>query len=703
MLALLLLPTLGTYAQLPPHLATASSAFTGKPNFPANLFAEYWPGYEPTQTKSQVQPKVTDPVSGVVYPLELTDANTIPDNDLTDPYVLPPSLLQAVITGPLPANASLSTPGSSQLASQAVQSIMDIINGTTGALINNTCGQCLAALGVGKVLANTAPWEIPGVLIELCNLYGYDSYGTCAENFGITSDGDVAAQILALADVTGQDGEYICAMSFNSACDLPAVNTLDMDGYFSKPKPANAVAPPPSGERIRVLHLSDFHLDPRYATHAEASCSQYLCCRSYSDANSSPNKTVLPAPRYGAYSCDTPYDLAGVAVEAIPELAGAGKTGREFDFAIFTGDLVSHDNDNQLGRAYVEYEETSIFSMIKHAIGGSPLFAALGNHDSWPQALNSPVTLTPSYLADQYSWNYEHISSLWAMNGWIDDTAKAYASVHYGGYAYTTWRGLKVISFNTDFWYTANWYNYINTSNPDISGQFRWMTDELQKSEDAGERVWIIGHVPPGWDAYSAIPNPTNLFYQIVARYSPHVIAEIFFGHNHEDEFAVYYDNNATNPSAATALATSWIVPSLTPLTNLNSGFRAYDVDPVTFNVLDSYTWISNISAAAAVDNQTSHGAVYSFEYSAREAYGANIPWPATAPLNATWWHLVTEQWESNPSLVEKFTTYQGKNSVKTGNCTSQACVESKICYARSGSFPISGACPYGSKYGSVQ
>jgi hypothetical protein len=34
----------------------------------------------------------------------------------------------------------------------------------------------------------------------------------------------------------------------------------------------------------------------------------------------------------------------------------------------------------------------------------------------------------------------------------------------------------------------------------------------------------------------------------------------------------------------------------------------------------------------------------YGFEYSTRAAYGGNITWPADAPLNATWWHLVTER-----------------------------------------------------------
>lgn len=70
--------------------------------------------------------------------------------------------------------------------------------------------------------------------------------------------------------------------------------------------------------------------------------------------------------------------------------------------------------------------------------------------------------------------------------------------------------------------------------------------------------------------------NPTaggsDYFYQIVERYSPHVIAGVFFGHTHEDQAFIYYSNNGTNQSAANAIANAWVGPSLTPLTNLNSG-----------------------------------------------------------------------------------------------------------------------------------
>jgi hypothetical protein len=45
---------------------------------------------------------------------------------------------------------------------------------------------------------------------------------------------------------------------------------------------------------------------------------------------------------------DSPYALVMAAFEAIPALAGTQDTG--FAWTVYTGDLVSHDPDNQLSR-----------------------------------------------------------------------------------------------------------------------------------------------------------------------------------------------------------------------------------------------------------------------------------------------------------------------------------------------------------------
>ena len=219
---------------------------------------------------------------------------------------------------------------------------------------------------------------------------------------------------------------------------------------------------------------------------------------------------------------------------------------------------------------------------------------------------------------------------------------------------------------------------------------FEFIIEELQKAEDAGERVWIIGHVLSGWDGSNPLPDPTNLFYQIVDRYSPHVIANVFFGHTHEDQFMIYFANNGTVQSADTAVTTGWIGPSITPLTNLNSGYRLYEVDTGDFNIYEAYTYFSDVSSFPTL-NET--GPVFKLEYSARDTYGPPVSWPADAPLNATFWYQVTVAMEKDISLVTLQNQLQGKSSIMSPNCTTAQCQQARVCYMRSGSAALGRQC----------
>ncbi|KAL8279118.1 hypothetical protein RQP46_008576 [Phenoliferia psychrophenolica] len=644
--------------------------------------------------KGTKEPKVSDWVRGKTFDLNVTDPNTIPTENDVDPVVLPPSRSHpnpaAEISKP---GSNFSTPESLLSLATAVQQISAIISANA----SDTCGACMSGLVVAQTLSFDYPWEVSSLLISLCNTFS-PSYGE--ENYSAQTSGGNIAQVLQFANVTGLDGQMICAKQLpHKFCGVPQVSSYDASLYFNTTEPASKVAPVPSGDVIKVLHLSDFHLDARYTVGSEAECDSYLCCRPGENKTSNATLFSLPAPRFGAFQCDTPYDLAMSAMEAIPVLTGTQGTG--FNFTIFTGDLVSHDNDNALSRDYVEYIESVIFTMFKKILGSGPTYAALGNHDSWPQALASLNSLTPQYLADAFSWNYNHLASLWEHFGWIGEDVGQQVRTHYGGYSTVTSGGLRIISLNTDFWYTANLFNYINMTDPDPSGMLTFVASELQRAEDLGQRAWVVGHVLSGWDGSAALPNPSDLWYQIQSRYSPHVLAATFVGHIHDEALYLNYANNGTVKNASTALGATWVGPSLTPLTNLNSGFRMYEVDEKTFDIIDAKTYYSNVSTFAALDGQTEHGPAYNFEYSTREAYGGNITWPASAPLNATWWHRVTEQMEIEPSLVSQFHEYQGRLSVKTGNCTSDACQTAKVCYIRAGSTAQGQACPRG--FSSVQ
>lgn len=650
---------------LPSYIASAG--------FPTSVFSSY---YLPPSTTQEPQPALYDPVLNITFPLNLTNPDTIPDEDL-DPVFYPEPL------------RNLSSDATAALFNDIIANISSIIgsNSTT-----SNCSKCLAALEAAKPAALYAPSSAPDAMVELCKKYRLHSNSTCEEDYSTNTFGSVWTQILRFADLAGSDGKYICNSLSSTFCPKQITLPLNVSSLFPKPKPANATAPKPSGKRVKVLHMSDFHLDPRYSAASEANCSSSMCCRTnVENALLGAGQVALPAPLYGAYKCDTPYDLGLAALQAVGPLTGTSKD-QPLAWTVYTGDLVSHDPQSQLSRAYTEYAETSVYGMFKKYITG-PVFAALGNHDSNPEAIDSLHNL-PGPLGQQQSWNYGHVAGLWQHEGWIGPAEAAEARTHYGAYSIKNPYGLRVITFNTDFWYKSNFLNYINTTDPDNSGIFKWMIGELQAAEDAGERVWIVGHVLSGWDGTNPLPNPTDLFYQIVDRYSPHVIANVFFGHTHEDQVMIYYANNGTVRDAANALTTGWIGPSVTPLTNLNSGFRLYEVDTGSFDVVDAWTFVANVSAFPELSGT---GPTYSLEYSARDTYGlAAADWPAEAPLNATFWHRVTEAMETNRTLVGVFNTLQGKSSMMSPNCTNDACAEAKVCYIRSGSVALGSQCPQG-------
>ncbi len=430
LLAALLFASLLTQGQQLGPSFPGSSVYTVKAGFPTSAFSSY---YEKPVATQEPQPALYDPVLNFTFPLNLTNPKTLPTTD-NDPIFYPQPL------------ANISNSSMQALLQQAFTNISGIILGD--AIVGN-CTKCQASLSVAKVLAQYAPTRVPTLLVELCQAFNFSSNATCLANYAAGSFGAIWTQVLAIADVSGLDGQYICNDLSSTFCPAPKTRPLNITGLFPKPKPANACAPKASGKRVKVMHLSDFHLDPRYSVGSEANCSAGFCCRTNVHATgvSVGGQISLPAPLYGAFKCDTPYYLALAALTVISELDSPAWT-------IYTGDLVSHDSQNQLSRAYTEYTETAVYDLFKEYIGG-PVFPALGNHDSNPEAIDAPHSL-PGPLGQQFSWNYDHVASLWQHNGWINANTANEARLHYGAYSVKNQYGLRIITLNTDFWYRSN-------------------------------------------------------------------------------------------------------------------------------------------------------------------------------------------------------------------------------------------------------
>jgi hypothetical protein len=266
----------------------------------------------------------------------------------------------------------------------------------------SNCTKCLNALTIGQSLAQRIPTMVPDILVEVCTKTKFMSNTSCVENFAAENFGAVYTQILALGNMNGSDGRYLCHNLNSAFCPEPYALPSDTS-YFFGAKPSNITVPKPSGQRVKVIHMSDFHIDPRYGVGAEANCSSSQCCR-YNNPKSASGHLEIPAPLYGAFKCDSPYFLLTSALESIGPLTGTTVNNQssddQFAFGIYTGDLVSHDSQNELSNNYTLYAEDSIYHMIKSFIPSGPIFPVLGNHDTNPDAISSPHSL-PGPLGNQ--------------------------------------------------------------------------------------------------------------------------------------------------------------------------------------------------------------------------------------------------------------------------------------------------------------
>lgn len=263
------------------------------------------------------------------------------------------------------------------------------------------------------------------------------------------------------------------------------------------------------------MHISDIHVDLSYEVGASYNCTKNICCRPYTSVEA-PGNNSFPAGPYGEHTCDSPATLEEGLYAAITELVP------DTAFTLFTGDVVE-------GAVWLT-TQTEVTNDLQNAYGkmaSSPglerVYAVVGNHDTNPVNSWPPATIDTTITSQ---WAYDTLSSLWST--WIGTSAATQADQNPGFYSVLVPdTNLRIISFNTNMYYKENFWLYEATVEMDPSGQLTSIVDALQAAEDAGERVYMIGHMPMG--SSDALHDGSNYFDQVVNRYEA-TIAGLFFG-----------------------------------------------------------------------------------------------------------------------------------------------------------------------------
>lgn len=493
------------------------------------------------------------------------------------------------------------------------------------------------------------------------------------------------------------DMEYYCYYKGLKACELPETPDVDSMFNFESKWPAkqqkhysepNYGVEPKDRELFNVLHFTDFHTQLRYTVGSEANCSVGICCLPesynkdlpdmknynftsqyfdvdatlenidysfYQDAHYDENGTyvkgenydlvggrgydsvVFPASTFGGYACDAPEVLIDNTLRYISSI----KDQKNFEFSLFTGDLVDHDKLHCTPQVTKDAEVLG-FKLMKEHLGSIPVFPALGNHDTFPYGQLAPQHMDPN---NSYQYNTELMSEIWVNDGWLPESERAEIKQHYTGFSTTTTRGLKVIGLNSNAYYQKNLWNYINLSEtPDPFGQWEFLINELVESEQKQQRVWIMAHIPSG-DG-DVLPIQSQIFAKIIERFSPYTVANIFFGHTHRDQFKILFSSNNSEDVANMA----WIAQSVTPAWDLNPSFRYYEVEDKSFNIRNSYSYYTELNQTFVNGGDEPE---WISGYSPREVYDPNGTWPATAPINGTFWNEYVLKKMSDSSNIE--------------------------------------------------
>lgn len=333
-----------------------------------------------------------------------------------------------------------------------------------------------------------------------------------------------------------------------------------------------------------------------------------------------------------------------------------GNKSDEFDWVYWTGDLPAHNVWNQSRDDQLNILKTTV-NLMKKYLPDKIVFPSIGNHESAPCNSFPPPYITGS---NSNQWLLNAVYEEWSewLSPYQRDTIKK------GGYYSTlvTKSGLRVISLQTNYCNTGNWWLLINSTDP--ADQLRWLVNELTLAEENGQKVHIIGHIPPGHG--DCAKTWSYNYHKIINRFESTVVGQ-FFGHSHVDELQVYYDEQNTSRPMNFAL----IGPSVTTYTNFNMGYRIYTIDGdytnTTNSLLDFETFYMNVT-----DANLSNVPKWIHEYSASKDYHMTHCFPQD-------FDNLVKRFEKDDSLFQKYYNYMTKLHPPTPHCDS-ACKATIIC-----------------------
>ena len=184
---------------------------------------------------------------------------------------------------------------------------------------------------------------------------------------------------------------------------------------------------------LKVLQITDIHLDLEYQEGTSGECNFPICCRN------STNNTKIKDPEKlcGKYGYEGKTDISEFLFDSFIEDA----LKREFDFIIWTGDNAPHDGwsgDQDMPYKISKILRDKLNDKFRNGDKNIPIFFSLGNHEKYPFDIFFD---DEKEIIEKYAEIYQ---------GYLNDDEKAYNDFKNYGYYSKKYKNtnLRIISLN---------------------------------------------------------------------------------------------------------------------------------------------------------------------------------------------------------------------------------------------------------------
>ena len=388
-----------------------------------------------------------------------------------------------------------------------------------------------------------------------------------------------------------------------------------------------------ASQTIPALMVSDIHFDPfhdpgKVPALVAAPVSKWASILAAPDSAGQPQAFAKLQEACHARGVDTPFVLLRSGLAAMRSQQPDAK------LITVSGDLIAHAFTCRFSalapgaapgdyQAFVVKTLSFVMDELRTTFPGIPVYAALGNNDSG----------CGDYKLDANSVFLAQAGAVFAEG--LPAAGRAQAAAEFkatGSYSVTMaapMRRTRLIVIN-DLFLSVKYTTCGGKPDRDaLAGELDWLRQQLAAARKAGEKVWVMGHIPPGIDPYSTVakfrdvcggkPPVTFLaddkLADLLAGYGD-VVRLGIFAHTHMDEVRLLRPEEdgtssiggATGPAVAIKM-----VASISPVDGNSPSFTTARVNPATAE-LEDY-------AVVAASNQSGEDTKWTPAYDFGQAY----------------------------------------------------------------------------------